>query len=277
MIPFTFHKMHGLGNDFVVLDLRQQDVPLDDKLARNLSNRHTGVGCDQIMVLRQPSDKRHLAAFEIWNADGTRAEQCGNGVRCLGRYLQMNGDTPAGPFELEGPAGVIKMECLANGMVRVDMGAPVFASQRVPILLKPVNGWYQLEIDRQHYTLGAVSMGNPHALMVVEDIETADVAGLGPVIGRHPVFPQGCNAGFAEIVDRGHIRLRVFERGGAGETSACGSGSCAAMSILRRADLVDETVNVTQRGGGLIITWTGGIDSVIMTGPATHVYKGKFE
>jgi diaminopimelate epimerase len=277
MKPFTFHKMHGLGNDFVVLDLRQQDLPLDAKLARMLSNRHTGVGCDQIMVLRQPSDQQHLAAFEIWNADGTRAEQCGNGVRCLGRYLQLNGDTPAGPFELAGPAGVIRIECLDNGMVQVDMGAPVFAAQRVPVLLQPVGGWYPLEIDGQHYRLGAVSMGNPHALLVVDDIDNTDVAGLGATIGRHPAFPQGCNAGFAQIVDRGNIRLRVFERGGVGETSACGSGSCAAMSILRRADLLDITVRVNQKGGSLIITWTGGEDSVIMTGPATHVYKGIFE
>ncbi|MGA9573083.1 MAG: diaminopimelate epimerase [Lysobacterales bacterium] len=276
-MPFTFHKMHGLGNDFVVLDLRRQDLALDESLARQLSNRHTGVGCDQVMVLRPPADERYLAAFEIWNADGSQAEQCGNGVRCLGRYLQLNGETPAGPFELAGPAGVIKIECLDNGLVRVDMGAPKFAPQRVPVLLEPADGWYTLEINRQPYKIGAVSMTNPHSLMVVDDIASVDVEALGAAIGRHPAFPQGCNAGFAQIVDRGNIRLRVYERGGAGETNACGSGSCAAVSILRRADLVDQTVNVTQRGGRLIIKWTGGDDSVIMTGPATHVYKGKFE
>ncbi len=276
-MSFTFHKMHGLGNDFVVLDLRQQDLPLDANLARSLANRHTGVGCDQIMVLRRPPDKRQLAAFEIWNADGTRAEQCGNGVRCLGRYLQMHGDTPAGPFELAGPAGVSRIECLDDGMVRVDMGAPVFAPQRVPILLEPVGGWYPLEIDGQQLRLGAVSMGNPHALLVVDDIDNTDVARLGAAIGGHPVFPQGCNAGFAQIVDRGNIRLRVFERGGAGETSACGSGSCAAMSILRRADLLDVTVRIDQKGGSLIVSWTGGEASVIMTGPATHVYTGIYQ
>ena len=275
-MPFTFHKMHGLGNDFVVLDLRRQDLALDGSLARHLSNRHTGVGCDQIMVLRPPTDKEHLAAFEIWNADGSRAEQCGNGVRCLGRYLQLNGDAPNGPFDLAGPAGVITIECLDNGMVRVDMGAPRFEPDRVPILAKPEDGWYTLEIKGRPYALGAVSMANPHALLLVDDIETADVAGLGAAIGAHPAFPQGVNAGFAQIVDRGNIRLRVYERGGAGETSACGSGSCAAVSILRRAGLVDETARVTQKGGVLIIQWTGGEDSVIMTGPATHVYKGKF-
>ena len=276
-MSFTFHKMHGLGNDFVVLDLRRQDVALDGKLARALSDRHTGVGCDQIMVLREAADPAHLAAFEIWNADGTRAEQCGNGVRCLGRYLQLNGDAPAGPFELGGPASAIRIECLDDGMVRVDMGAPAFAPHRVPITLEPVDGWYSLETGGQVLKVGAVSMGNPHALLLIDDIDKADVAGLGPAIGSHPAFPRGCNAGFAQIVDRGTIRLRVYERGGAGETSACGSGSCAAASILRRAGLVDVTVRVIQKGGSLIIKWTGGEDSVIMTGPATHVYTGEFE
>lgn len=276
-MPFTFHKMHGLGNDFVVLDLRQQRVDLDEHLARHLADRHTGVGCDQIMVLRRPSDPKHLAAFEIWNADGSQAEQCGNGVRCLGRYLQLSGDAPPGPFELAGPAGVIRIECLDDGMVRVDMGAPKFEPGRVPVALEPANnGWYTLEVEGRQYRLGAVSMANPHSLVLVEDIDAVDVAALGAAIGRHPAFPQGCNAGFAQIVDRGHIRLRVYERGGAGETSACGSGSCAAVSILHRANLLDHTVRVSQKGGSLIISWTGGEDSVIMTGPATHVYKGIF-
>lgn len=272
-MAITFHKMHGLGNDFVLLDMRQQNFPIDAHLARQLSNRHTGVGCDQILILRQPSSDLVLADFEFWNADGSRAEQCGNGVRCLGRYLQMRSETPVGQFKLAGVAGLVTIECLDNAMIRVEMGQPVFDPQRVPVLLEPVDGWYPLDIDRQHYRLGAVSMGNPHSLMVVDDIDVTDVPGLGAAINSNPAFPRGTNAGFAEIVDRGNIRLRVFERG-AGETRACGSGSCAAVSILRRADLVDETVCVTQTGGQLIITWTGGEESVIMTGPATHVYKG---
>ena len=265
--------MHGLGNDFVLLDLRQQDFAIDKDIARSLSDRHTGIGCDQILILRQPSNDRHLAAFEIWNSDGSRAEQCGNGVRCLGLYLQMRAETPTGQFELAGPAGVIKVECLDNNMVRVEMGQPVFEQQRVPVLLEPVDNWYPLHLDGQTYRLGAVSMGNPHALIVVDDLNTVNVAKLGAAISLNPAFPQGCNAGFAEITDRRNIRLRVFERGAA-ETSACGSGACAAMSILRRADMVDQTVNVTQKGGGLTISWTGGLDSVIMAGPATHVYNG---
>ncbi len=274
-MPVTFHKMHGLGNDFILLDLRQQHFFIDEAIAKQLSNRRTGIGCDQILILRQPSNEQHLAAFEIWNSDGSRAEQCGNGVRCLGHYLNMRAETPAGQFTLAGPAGVVKIKCLENTMVQVEMGTPVFDQKQVPVLLEPVDGWYPLEVDRQHYKLGAVSMGNPHALMIVDSINTTDVAALGAAINLNPAFPQGCNVGFAEVVDRSNIRLRVFERGAA-ETNACGSGACAAMSILRRSNMVDQTVNVTQRGGDLTIAWKGREDSVIMVGSATYVYKGNF-
>ena len=269
----TFHKMHGLGNDFILLDLRHQELIINQEVATQLANRHTGIGCDQILILRKPVNDQHLASFEIWNTDGSRAEQCGNGVRCLGLYLFQRSEAPPGQFLLGGPAGIVKIECLDNGQVRVDMGQPAFDADRVPVLLEAVDGWYPLEIDQNHYNLGAVSMGNPHALMIVNDIDATDVAKLGAAISQNSAFPQGCNAGFAEIVDRGNIRLRVFERG-ADETRACGSGACAAMSILRRANLVDKTVNVTQAGGNLIITWTGGEKPVIMMGPATHVFKG---
>jgi len=269
----TFHKMHGLGNDIVVLDLRHQDFAINEKVAIQLADRHTGIGCDQIMVLRPPLNDSQLASFEIWNVDGRRAEQCGNGVRCLGLYLKNRQETPAGRFSLGGPAGIVEIECLDNGLIRVDMGEPEFEAQHVPVLLQAVDGWYPLEIDQHHYSLGAVSMGNPHALMVVDDIDTADVARLGAAISAHSAFPRGCNAGFAQIMDRNNIRLRVYERGAA-ETLACGSGACAAMSILQRAGLVGQILNVTQAGGKLILTWTGGDDPVIMTGPATHVFKG---
>jgi diaminopimelate epimerase len=269
----TFHKMHGLGNDFILLDLRHQEFIINQEVATQLANRHTGIGCDQILILRKPTNDQHLASFEIWNADGSRAEQCGNGVRCLGLYLFERSEAPPGQFLLGGPAGIVKIECLDNDLVRVDMGQPAFDANRVPVLLEEVDGWYPLEIDQKHYNLGVASMGNPHALVIVNDIDTTDVAKLGATISKHSAFPQGCNAGFAEIVDRGNIRLRVFERGAA-ETRACGSGACAAMSILRRANLVEQTVNVTQAGGNLIITWTGGEKPVIMVGPATHVFKG---
>ena len=275
-MPVIFHKMHGLGNDFVLLDLRQQNFDINGTIARQLSNRHTGIGCDQILILRNAPGAQHLAAFEIWNADGSRAEQCGNGVRCLGQYLHLNGEAPDDTFELSGPAGVIRIRCLGNAMVQVDMGKPEFDPARVPVSLDPVDGWYQLEIDQQHYKLGAASMGNPHCLMLVDDLNTTDIAGLGAAISSNAAFPEGCNAGFAEVLNRQNIHLRVFERGAA-ETRACGSGACSAMSILRRAGLVDKTVNVTQQGGDLTITWTGGDSSVIMTGPAAYVFKGIFE
>ena len=273
----TFHKMHGLGNDFVLLDLRDQNFNINTETARHMASRHTGIGCDQIIVLRQPVDQQHLASFEFWNADGSRAEQCGNGVRSLGYYLKRRGETPDGSFLLGGPTGVVRIECLDDGQVRVDMGEPEFAAEKVPVTLDSVDGWYPLKIDGHEFKLGAASMGNPHALLMVDDIDHTDVAGLGALIGSHPAFPEGCNVGFAQVIRRDNIRLRVFERGGVGETSACGSGSCAAVSILRKHDMVSKTVRVTQAGGSLIINWWGRGRPVIMTGPATYVFKGKFD
>jgi diaminopimelate epimerase len=275
-MALTFHKMHGLGNDFVLLDLRHQDFPIDKSVATQLADRHTGIGCDQVLVLREPLNDSQLASFEVWNTDGSKAEQCGNGVRCLGLYLHMRAETPRGRFLLGGPVNSVEIECLDDGQVRVNMGQPVFEPKQIPVELKQVNGWYSLDIGQESYSLGAASMGNPHALMVVEDIETTDVAHLGAAISSHPAFPRGCNAGFVQLVDRENIRLRVYERGAA-ETRACGSGACAAMSILRRANLLDQTVNVTQRGGNLILSWTGGADPVIMKGSATHVFEGKLD
>ena len=269
----TFHKMHGLRNDFVLLDLRQQDFQINAKIATQLAERHTGVGCDQVLVLRKPENDQQAASFEIWNSDGSRAQQCGNGVRCIGLYLQMQSKTPTRQFLLGGPAGEVRIECLDGDQVRVDMGKPMFEAADIPISLPAENGWYTLEIDSKQYQLGAVSMGNPHALVLVDSLETTDVAQLGAAISSHSAFPEGCNAGFAEIIDRKNIELRVFERGAA-ETLACGSGACAAMTILHKAGLVENTVNVTQAGGFLIIEWTGGDNPVIMTGIATHVFEG---
>lgn len=269
----TFHKMHGLGNDFVLLDLRRQSFQIDANIAQQLAARHTGIGCDQVLVLRKPENERQAATFEIWNADGSRAQQCGNGVRCIGLYLQMSSKTPTRQLYLGSPAGEVKIECLEGGQMRVAMGKPEFNAADIPVNLKAENGWYTLETGSKSYRLGAVSMGNPHALMLVDNLENTDVTQLGLTISRHSVFPEGCNAGFAQVIDRGNIRLRVYERGAA-ETLACGSGACAAMAILRRAGLVEKTVNVTQAGGFLIIGWTGGDDPVIMTGLATHVFEG---
>ena len=274
-MAIAFHKMHGLGNDFVMLDLRHQAFPINRKTATQLANRHTGIGCDQVLVLRESRNEQQLASFEIWNSDGSRAEQCGNGVRCLGLYLKKRSEAPNGRFSLSGPAGIVEIQCLEGDQVQVDMGSPIFDEKRIPLLLKPKNHWYPLDIEQNQYSIGAVSMGNPHALLLVDDIKTAEVSRLGPKISNHEVFPEACNAGFAEIIDRNSIQLRVYERGAA-ETLACGTGACAAMTILRRADLVSDRVNVTQRGGDLIISWTGEKKTVMMTGSATHVFEGTF-
>ena len=265
--------MHGAGNDFVLLDLRRQTFQINADTARQLAHRHTGIGCDQVLVLRNPVNDGQAASFEIWNSDGSQAEQCGNGVRCMGLYLHRQAETGTGHFLLGGPAGEVRVRCLDNGLVQVDMGKPAFGPENVPVSLQEVNGWYSLEIGRETHQIGPASMGNPHALMLLDDVENAEIGFLGAKISHHSAFPEGCNAGFAEILDPAHIRLRVFERG-ASETLACGSGACAAMCILRRAGLVNETVNVTQAGGILIIDWTGGENPVIMKGPATHVFEG---
>lgn len=271
----SFHKMHGLGNDFIVLDLRDQTFNIDREIARNLANRHTGIGCDQILILQKPTSDEQLASFDIFNSDGSKAEQCGNGMRCLGLYLKKFSQTPDGPFVLGGIAGNVTIECRDDGLVRVEMGVPNFEPDAVPILQEAVDDWYTLSLGDIDVSLGAVSMGNPHSLVVVDDLDATDITKLGKAINAHPDFPAGTNAGFAEIIDRDNIRLRVYERGAA-ETLACGSGACAAVSILRAHDLVNQTVNVTQAGGSLIIDWTGEGNPVMMTGPATQVFKGKF-
>ena len=270
-----FHKMHGLSNDFVVLDLRHQSFDINPEVAVRLADRRHGVGCDQILILRQPALPHQQASFEIWNSDGSQAEQCGNGVRCLGLYLHMQDETVEGKATLAGPADEITINCMEDGMVQVDMGKPDFRAEAIPVNAEQVEGMYQLDSEYGKLALGAVSMGNPHALLVLEDIQSADLTGMGAFISRHPAFPAGCNAGFAQVINRDEIQLRVFERGAA-ETMACGSGACAAMVILRKACHVNETVRVTQAGGMLIISWLGENEPVMMTGPAEYVYKGIF-
>ena len=275
-MALVFHKMHGLGNDFVVLDLRQRDFTLDGAAARRLADRRTGIGCDQVLALRLPAADGAIAAFEIWNADGSPARQCGNGARCLGAYLHRRRETPGGPFVLESPAGPLRLECLSDGEVRVDMGEPRFAAGDVPVNLPVTRGRAVLELGGETLELSVLSMGNPHAVLEVDDRDGAPVDTLGPAISRHPAFPEGCNVGFSEIAGRGEIRLAVYERG-AGPTKACGSGACAAMVAARHAGRVDATVRVIQPGGVLIIDWKGEGEPVMMTGPATHVFEGKLE
>jgi diaminopimelate epimerase len=192
----------------------------------------------------------------------------------MGLYLCMRGEAPEGLIRLGGPAGEVQVECLPDGMMQVDMGRPEFDAAAIPIDMEPVDGWYGLDTAQGRLRIGAASMGNPHALLVVDDIGQTDVAGLGSEISTHPAFPRGCNAGFAQLLGRDHVRLRVYERG-SGETRACGSGACAAVAMLHRAGMVENTVQVTQKGGNLVISWPGGKKKVIMKGDATHVFEGK--
>ena len=272
-MPLTFHKMHGAGNDFVLLDLREQALAVDATQARNLAERHTGIGCDQVLVLQAPNADDHLARFEIWNSDGSTAQQCGNGMRAIGVYLERRGEAPPGGFTLRGPAGDVQVQYLADGQVRVDMGRPDFRPPSVPVNLETYDGWYTLEIDGHNVQFGAASMGNPHAVLLVEALDDHVVSSLGPAISRHPAFPEGCNVGFAQRVDEGSLRLRVWERG-AGETRACGSGACAAVAVLNMLGLGAPSMSVIQTGGLLIIEWNGGDGPVYMTGPAVHVFEG---
>jgi len=259
-----------------VLDLRRQHFNVTDTTAASLADRRTGIGCDQLLVIRDAQDDLQIASFEIWNADGSRAGQCGNGARCIGLYLVMNGEVTDKPFLVGSPTATLEMRCLEDGQVRVNMGSPEFEPVDIPLSLQATDGWFSLQLEGRVQRIGACSMGNPHAICVVGDAAQSPVAELGPLISRHAAFPQGCNAGCAEVVNRGEIKLRVFERG-AGETRACGSGACAAAVTLSRLGLLDQKVRVNQNGGRLIIDWQGNSAPVMMTGPATHVFQGILE
>ncbi len=272
-MPVRFQKMHGAGNDFVVLDLRAQEFPVGADKVRHIADRHLGIGCDQVLVLRDAPDPTSIAAFEVWNADGSRAEQCGNGVRCLALYLHRQKEATDEEFCLAGPVGPVTVQMVADAQIRVNMGPPDFSAAGVPTRLPETRGGYEIILDNATRHIGAVSMGNPHAVLVVDKVNETDVQGLGSSISRHAAFPEGCNVGFAEIVSREALRLRVFERG-AGETRACGSGACAASVILQRAGRLGGRVEVFQDGGTLTIEWAGIGNEVFMTGPATFVFEG---
>ena len=272
-MSIVFHKMHGAGNDFVLLDLREQDYPLDPGRAGLISDRHRGVGCDQILVVRKPARPENVACYEIWNSDGSQALQCGNGARCIGLYLELNGEIDGEPFTLESPSGNIHMQQCADGQFEVDMGVPDFEAARVPLDLVPDDGRYRLESPWGQLEFGAVSMGNPHALVLIDDIADVRIQDIGAFVSTHELFPEGCNVGFAQVENRGKIQLRVYERG-AGETLACGSGACAAVALLRQSGRVDDVVDVLLPGGHLVIKWPGNHQPVKMKGPAEHVFRG---
>lgn len=271
MLRFT--KMHGLGNDFVVIDGVRQDVQLDAECVRRLADRHFGVGCDQLLLVEPARSADTDFRYRIFNADGGEVEQCGNGARCFARFVRDQGLTDKSAIRVETAGGVIVLHVGDDGDVCVDMGVPQLEPALIPFLAPQRAAAYTLEHDGVDYRIGAVSMGNPHCVLRVDLVDTAPVATLGPALEHHPRFPARVNVGFMQVLARDHIRLRVFERG-AGETLACGTGACAAVVAGRLQGWLDAQVRVELPGGTLRIDWAGEASPVLMTGPATRVFEG---
>ena len=271
-----FTKMHGLGNDFVVIDAVGQAVELGVSQVRFLADRHFGVGCDQVLVVEPSTHAGVDFRYRIFNSDGGEVEQCGNGARCFVRFVHDKGLTTKREIRVETRSGVIAPRLEDDGQVTVDMGVPRFAPQQVPFVSEREAVSEPLDLAGERIEISALSMGNPHAVQVVADVDRAPVARLGPSIEAHPRFPARVNAGFMQIVDRGQIRLRVYERG-AGETLACGTGACAAVVAGIRRGLLDSPVQVHTRGGMLSVAWSGSGSPVLMTGPAVSVFDAEIE
>ena len=271
-----FTKMHGLGTDFGVLDATRRPIVLSEAQLRFIADRHMGVGCDQILQVEPPRESGTDFYYRIFNADGREVEQCGNGARCFVRYVHEKGLTTKTRIRVGTRAGLIIPSLEADGQVTVEMGVADFEPASIPFVAPKRALTYALELDGKEITVSALSIGNPHAVQVVDDVEAAPVASEGPLIERHARFPQRVNAGYMQILDRRHIRLRVYERG-AGETLACGTGACAAVvaGILR--GFLDDRVRVTMRGGDLHVSWAGEGEPVRMTGPAATVFEGELE
>ena len=274
-MAIRFSKMHGAGNDFVLIDVRGGQSQPNAALARAIGNRHTGVGFDQLLTIEASELPDCVAAYRIWNSDGSQAQQCGNGARCVAAWLVRDGAASPPAFKLESPAGVIDVECLADGRFALDMGLPEFAPSAIPFNAAVEQAHYQAVLAGTPISFGAVSMGNPHAVIVVDDIAQAPVTAIGPLLQAAADFPEGVNVGFAQIVSPAEINLRVFERG-AGETLACGSGACAAVAVLVRQGRVGRHVQVHLPGGMLVIDWPADAAPVRMAGPATFVFEGEW-
>ncbi|APZ41927.1 diaminopimelate epimerase [Acidihalobacter ferrooxydans] len=269
-----FTKMHGLGNDFVVIDAVRQSVRLDTATVRALAERHRGVGCDQLLIVEPAQGGQADLRYRIFNADGGEVEQCGNGARCFARFVVDQGLAKGPEIRVETLGGLMTLRLLDDGQVTVNMGVRRLEPAQIPFEAAAMAPGYPLTVDGATYEIGAVSMGNPHAVLRVADIDTAPVAALGPLIEAHPRFPQRVNAGFMQVLSPAHIRLRVYERG-AGETQACGSGACAAVVSGRVRGWLAPRVAVDVLGGRLMIEWQGTGEPVLMTGPATTVFEGR--
>ncbi|HXX86043.1 MAG TPA: diaminopimelate epimerase [Casimicrobiaceae bacterium] len=270
-----FTKMQGVGNDFAVLDCVHQSFDLTPAQIRSLADRHFGVGCDQVLVVEKPTQPGVDFRYRIFNADGGEVEQCGNGARCFVEFVRAKGLTAKRAIRVETRGGIIEPRVEPDGQVSVDMGAPRFAAADIPFVTESADLVQPLEVGGGMAMITALSMGNPHAVQVVADVDQAPVSSQGPLIERHPRFPRGTNAGYMQVVDRDKIRLRVWERG-AGETLACGTGACAAVVVGIRRGMLDSPVVVKTRGGRLVVAWEGVETSVTMTGPAVTVFEGEW-
>jgi diaminopimelate epimerase len=273
-----FSKMHGLGNDFVVIDAVSRSVDLTPDQVRLLAHRRFGVGCDQVLLVGPPSDPSVAEfSYRIFNADGNEVEQCGNGARCFAVFVRERGLTTRDRIPVETAGGLIQLQVEPDGQVTVDMGPPRLKPWQIPFEAEAAMTSYPLEVDGEVHEISAVSMGNPHAVLRVDNVQTAPVARLGPLIESHTRFPRRVNVGFMEVVSPTQIRLRVYERG-VGETLACGTGACAAVVAGRIQGLLEERVAVDLPGGRLMIDWPGQEEApVMMTGPATQVFTGSIE
>ena len=270
-MEIKFTKMHGAGNDFMVVDAINQSIHLTPQHIRDLAHRQFGVGFDQLLLVETST----IADFKyrIFNADGSEVAQCGNGARCFVRFVVDQHLTNKREISVETASGIITPKLEENGLVTVNMGAPKFSPDEIPFITDVVSNAYSLEVGNQNVTVSVISMGNPHAVQIVDDVEVAPVATLGRQIELHPQFPERVNAGFMQIIDAHHIKLRVFERG-SGETLACGTGACAAVVAGIQLDLLESPVRVSARGGELQIAWLGGTTPVMMTGPTENVFTG---
>jgi diaminopimelate epimerase len=271
-----FAKMHGLGNDFVVIDRIGQRFDLTPERARLLADRRRGVGCDQILLVEEPAEPGVDFNYRIINADGGEVEQCGNGARCFAVFVRRKGLTDKDTVQVLTSGARMKLHIGDAGAVSVEMGVPEFDPERVPFLAPERRPDYQIEVDGTPVTIAALAIGNPHAVQMVKDVDDAPVERIGSILESHPLFPRRVNAGFMQVVDRSTIRLRVYERG-VGETLACGSGACAAVAAGRQWNLLDEVVGVQLRGGELNVKWPGAGHPVTMTGTANYVYEGEIE
>ncbi|WP_263769841.1 diaminopimelate epimerase [Propionivibrio soli] len=275
-MKITFTKMQGLGNDFVVLDGIRQHLALTAEQMRFLGDRHFGVGCDQILLVEKAESPGLDFRYRIFNADGGEVEQCGNGARCFVRFVHEQRLTDRREIRVETMRGVISPRLEDNGNVTVDMGQPVFKAAQIPFISEGEALIHSLRVGEEDLEITAVSMGNPHAVQIVDNVDAAPVEKQGPLIESHPRFPQRVNAGFMQIVGRHAIQLRVFERG-VGETLACGTGACAAVVTGIARGLLDSPVRVSTRGGDLSIAWAGEGTPVLMTGPAITVFTGEID